>query len=361
MSELRMVRAQAPIRRFDIGQWTDCWFAKTGCTFNFAGWPGVQVLVKEKPALKKKRTHLSYPITVEENDLSVTIHVKDMDEIVEIDHCQQVEYDGRHDLLKAAVRRVGVNCGVEITINSAVPPACGVGTSAAVGVALVGALDLFNGGMRSRREIASLAQKLEIEELKIQCGIQDQYGSALGGAWGGGIFVMHEYPDNVEIRELPLHRIPDSTFWELSSRLVLAYAGSRNSSTFHDKVISNITAGEKKSLQSLNILRKQPWRMIEALVKRDFDEIADIMMTNWRAQQNLHKEIGSPILKEIEQVALKNGGKAVKANGAGNKGSMEILCEEGYESNVRRAVNKIEGVEIIQSSLTKRGLDVWEV
>lgn len=353
-----VIRATCPIRRFDIGQWTDCWFAGTGQTFNFAGWPGVHVTVFRKPVRRTKANHFGYPVTMEIPDKTITIHAKDLDATVHLEDCRMIEYDGHLDLLKAAVKRTNLE-GITAVIRSDMPPACGVGTSAAVSVALVGALSQLKGDKMSNRQIAALAQKLEIEELKIQCGIQDQYGCALGGAWGAGIFVMHEYPDNIEIVPLPLHLIPESTFLELNERLLLVYVGSRSSSAFHEKVIKNITAGDTKSLAALETLRNQPERMVEALVKADFHLVADVMMTNWQAQQDLHPDVGSPILKAVEKVVLKHGAMAVKANGAGGGGSMEILISPGHEADVRKAILGIEGAQVLESGLTRWGLRTW--
>ena len=61
------------------------------------------------------------------------------------------------------------------------PGGCSTGTSAAVSVALIGALDARTPGRMTPGEVAAKAHEVETVYLKLQCGIQDQIPSAYGG------------------------------------------------------------------------------------------------------------------------------------------------------------------------------------
>src|SRR5258706_12561969 len=119
---------------------------------------------------------------------------------------------------------------LEVTIHSEAPTGAGTGTSAAVTVALVGALDHLTPGRLTPHEVAYAAQKVETEVLGRQSGIQDQLGSAYGGI---NYIEMFDYP-NATVS--PLH-VENAAGWELERRLGLMSLGqSHDSSALHDHV-----------------------------------------------------------------------------------------------------------------------------
>ncbi len=69
---------------------------------------------------------------------------------------------------------------LEITIHSAMPAGASTGTSAAVCVALIGALDALTPGRMTSHEVAYCAHRIETERLRLQSGIQDQLCAAYG-------------------------------------------------------------------------------------------------------------------------------------------------------------------------------------
>ena len=119
----------------------------------------------------------------------------------------------------------------EVNLYSAAPAGCSTGTSAAITVALIGALDMLTPGQRTPHEIAALAHRVETEKLGLQCGIQDQ----LCSAYGGICFIeMFKYP----LASVSQITVPNSLWWELEHRLVLVYLGqSHSSSETHGQVI----------------------------------------------------------------------------------------------------------------------------
>jgi len=108
-----IVKAIAPARILDFGGWTDTWFAKHGRVLNFAVdlHAKVVIVTREKPG--------------------ASIVAQDYGEAIEILDPSQILYDGKHDLLKAALNVTEVD-GVDISVYSDVPPGCGTGSSATV-------------------------------------------------------------------------------------------------------------------------------------------------------------------------------------------------------------------------------------
>src|SRR5262249_58735024 len=111
------------------------------------------------------------------------------------------------------------------------PPASGLGSSAALGVAAIAALCAYQRRHWLPHEVARESQLVEVQELKLECGVQDQ----LAAAYGGVNFMEVEYP-NARVFPLPLS---PSLRCELEDRFVLVYTGkSHFSSGMHQKVIS---------------------------------------------------------------------------------------------------------------------------
>ena len=125
--------------------------------------------------------------------------------------------DGKLDLLKAALRMFPVQSTCTLTTRADAPPGSGLGTSGAMGVALVGLLARARHEQLSEREVAEHAYHLESNEVKNPGGRQDQYAAALGGVHR----LAFRDPD-VGIEPITLDPVFAA---ELERRIVLCYTG----------------------------------------------------------------------------------------------------------------------------------------
>ena len=121
-----------------------------------------------------------------------------------------------------------------MTVFSEAPPGASTGTSAAVTVALLGALDCLTPGRMSRRGVAYLAHAVETEVLGRQSGIQDQLCAAYGG-------INYIEVDGYPHARVSRVRVSPAARWELERRLSLIYLGKAHSSSdVHEKVIRDL-------------------------------------------------------------------------------------------------------------------------
>ena len=164
---LRIINSVAPIRICDNGGWTDTWFAEHGKIFNIGVYPYAEVQVEV------------YPLGSQEE--RIVIYAENYGERFAVRDGKN-GYD-RHPLLEAAIERMKVptDTSLKVTIYSEAPAGASTGTSAAVAVALVGALDHLTPSRMTPHEVAYTAQSIETDMLHLQCGIQDQLCSAYGG------------------------------------------------------------------------------------------------------------------------------------------------------------------------------------
>ncbi len=329
-----ITKAWAPNRILDFGGWTDTWFAESGCVLNFAVSLYAQAVVKTRVRP------------------GVSIIAEDFGEVVDIPAAGQALYDGKHDLLKAAVNVIGID-RVDVSVYSDVPAGCGTGSSAAVSVALLGALAFLADRHYTPHEVASLAHQLETKELGIESGVQDQIAAAVGGI---GFHTIDPYP---RVSSSPVRLRPEVA-WELESRLLLVYTGkSHLSSDVHRKVIGDYQAGRAGAVQAMETLRETPRLAAAALYRGDLEELAEVMNRNNAAQKSLHPEIATPQSNEIEEKARQAGGVGFKMNGAGGGGSLCILCATDRRREVETAV-KNAGYHLLPFHFDWQGLRVWK-
>jgi D-glycero-alpha-D-manno-heptose-7-phosphate kinase len=340
---LRIINSVAPIRICDNGGWTDTWFAGHGKVFNIGVYPYAEVQIEVFP--------------YEGEDNRIVINAENYGERYAL-HPERPGWD-RHPLLEAAIERMGVpdNMAFQVTIFSDAPAGASTGTSAAVTVALIGALDCLTPGRLTPHEVAYTAHSVETDMLHLQSGIQDQLCSAYGGI---NYIEMFRFP-HASVSQI---QVPNSIWWELERRLVLIYLGkSHSSSQVHEKVIRQLEDAGPDCPQ-LNDLRMMAERSRDALYAGDFVALGQAMIANTEAQGRLHPDLIGPEARRVIEIAREHGALGWKVNGAGGEGgSVTLLC--GSLSYAKRAMTReIEQENPLFRSipiyLSRYGLRVWE-
>jgi D-glycero-alpha-D-manno-heptose-7-phosphate kinase len=339
---ITIINSVAPIRVCDNGGWTDTWFAGHGRIFNIGVYPYAEVQLAVFPD--------------GEQEDRIVINAENYGERYAVD--PEKHWD-KHPLLEAAIEymRVPKNLSFEVTIYSEAPGGASTGTSAAVTVALIGALDSLTPGRMTPHEVALAAQRIETEMLHQQCGIQDQLCAAYGGI---NYIEMYLYP-HASVSPIV---VSNSIWWELERRLVLIYLGkSHQSSSVHEMVIRGLeNAGP--DCQQLQDLRGTAPRSRDAIYAGDFVALGAAMTDNTEAQRRLHPALISPEHQRVIDIAQEHGALGWKVNGAGGDGgSVAILC--GDVSQVKRAmIREIEQENVLFKNiplyLSRYGLRVWK-
>ena len=339
---IRVISSVAPIRIADFGGWTDTWFARHGKVLNIAVYPYAEVQVHVFPRGDR-------PL--------VEIHAENYGERYTLDNVGG-EYQ-RHPLLEAAFEYMGVpdDLALRVSIFSEAPAGCSTGTSAAVSVALIGALDQLSPGRLTAHEVARAAHRIETELLGQQCGVQDQLASAFGGI---NFIEIIDYPHSIVSPIL----LPNHLHWELERRLFLIFLGqSHSSSKVHEKVIRELEAAGPQAAK-LEALRGTPVQARDALYAGDFAALGRTMIANTEAQADLHPELVSPQHQAVIDVARAFGAFGWKVNGAGGDGgSVTVLGNR--DTSVKRAMvraieSTVAGTREIPIYLSRFGLRIWD-
>jgi D-glycero-alpha-D-manno-heptose-7-phosphate kinase len=338
---LRVVNSVAPIRICDNGGWTDTWFAGRGSIFNIGVTPCVEVQV------------VVYPRAARADQ--IVLHAENYGDRYAI--ALGGEYT-HHPLLEAAIEEAAPpdHYALEITVHSDMPAGASTGTSAAVAVALIGALDALSPGRMTAHEVAYAAHRVETERLGLQSGIQDQLCAAYGGL---SYIEMFSYP---HATVSPIE-VSETIWWELERRLILVFLGkTHTSSAIHEQVIAGLERAGSGAAP-LAALRRAAERSRDALYAGDFGAFGQAMIDNTEAQQSLHEELIGTEARELIELARMHGALGWKVNGAGGEGgSVTLLCGDSASAKraLLRAIPDINPLfQVIPIALRRRGLRVW--
>ncbi|HID56993.1 TPA: GHMP kinase [Candidatus Poribacteria bacterium] len=286
----------------------------------------------------------------EDNGISITS--SDFDEFIQVRDFRELEYNGSLDLIKAAIRKLNLTSGgMDIYVRCDAPPGSGLGTSAAIGVALIALLNEMYDLRLMRREIAELEYKVEVEELGIMGGKQDQYAAALGG------FNFLEFKgSHVEAHPLELK---GEVLWQLEKNLVLCYTGqSRLSGDTNRKMIEGYKRGVPEVVNSLRRIKEITIEIRDKLLKGDLEGFGELLMEEYRNRRNLAPEVVTPKIEELFEVALKNGATGGKICGAGGGGCVIFYCENDLEGKVKRKLEETGG-KVVEFNFSPSGVKVW--
>ena len=340
----RTLHATAPIRICDNGGWTDTWFARHGKVFNIAVRPVVSVRIEAFPGGTR--------------DARVVLHAENYRLRYAPDLAAAAW--GPHPLLEAAFREIPPPgaLDLDVTIRSDAPAGASTGTSAAVLVALLGALDRLAGGRRTPQEIAEAAHRVETVHLGQQSGVQDQLASAFGGV---NFIEITDYPNAIVtpiVLEAPIAA-------ELQRRLALIFLGRAHSSTsVHERVVRNLER-RGPDCPELDALRAAAERARDALAAGDLTALGAAMQANTAAQAGLHPELVHRDAWRVIEIARSRGAAGWKVNGAGGDGgSIALLSDDrpgATEAMVRAVIADNPALVQVPIAFSPEGLRVLEI
>jgi D-glycero-alpha-D-manno-heptose-7-phosphate kinase len=341
----RLVHARSPLRINDIGGWTDTWFAKEGWVLNMAVVPPIEVQIKvfENRECRQKR---------------VLLHTENYGESFWVN--PEKPSSSPHPFLQFIIARIPPPEHIKLEINlfSPVPAGISTGTSAAVCVALLGALSFLRNKEVILKDIVSTAHRVETEDLRQQSGIQDQ----ICAAYGGVCFIhMHRYPQ-ARVEKIAL----EPRVWEeLDRRVCLVYLGKPHlSSAIHEQVIGRLEKGGAE-WRTLERMKQLPVEAKTHLLDGDLEAFGRVMVENNECQRGLYRELVCPEADAVAAVARKHKASGWKVNGAGGRGgSMTILAnrDDGLKRKMLQEIVDLgKGIGPLPASLSFSGLEAWEV
>ncbi|HEV3255516.1 MAG TPA: hypothetical protein VG013_01425 [Gemmataceae bacterium] len=289
------------------------------------------------------------------DDQEICVHSLDFGLSVRYSAEDKLIYDGKLDLVKAAILNLGCkgSVGFDLYLHSDAPPGSGLGASSAMMVAIVGLLKELRHLPLTDYEIADLAYVLERKELGIDGGLQDQYAAVFGG------FNFIDFQaDRVVVNAL---KISPDVVNELQYNMLLCYTGTaRLSANIIQDQVRRYEHGEPGTMQSLRELKALATKMKNALLRRQLDEFGELLHQEWEHKKGLSNKISSAGLDRLYDLAREHGALGGKITGAGGGGYLLLYCRFDQKHKVAAKLKEV-GCTISDISWEPLGLQTWRV
>jgi mevalonate kinase len=296
---------------------------------SFALAPGKAILFGEHfilygcPALSIAINLYSKAFAEERRDSIIQVYSKNLNLIKEF---HKNSNDENLKSIKLAIDEVlkltNRDLGLTLTIESEIPPAAGLGSSAATAVSTIASTaELFNLNV-TKDKIIELAFSPEKFIHGKPSGI-DHTTSTFGG------IIYYE---------------PTSGFKKLDVTLdiqaLIAYSGIPKATKEQIiKVKEYLEKNEDRKKKILNDFKEIIFLAIEALKNKDLEMLGNLMNEN----QKLLKEIkvSNPILDKMIKTAVKNGALGAKITGAGGGGSIIALINSENKEKIFKKLQEV--------------------
>lgn len=340
-----MIRSKAPLRISFAGGGTDVPpfpTKKGGCVIN--------------STINK----YAYATLLEKKEKGVTVQSLDYDIVAKYKTDDDLQYDGKLDLVKAVLKRIDkeenthlIKENFKIFMHSDAPPGSGLGSSSTVVVSLLGVFKKWLNIPWTDYDIAKMAYQIERKDLGISGGWQDQYAATFGG------FNFIEFLGDRNIVN-PL-RIPSETINELEYRLLLCYTGeSRVSANIIDDQVKRLKNKKGKTPEALEKTKQISIKMKNLLLQNNLDEFGKTLHQAWQHKQKFSSKITLPHINKMYKTARSNGALGGKLLGAGGGGFLLIFCPFEKKYKIAEKLEK-KGGQIIDFNFEPKGNQTWEI
>jgi D-glycero-alpha-D-manno-heptose-7-phosphate kinase len=268
---------------------------------------------------------------------------------------EPVVFDGKLDLVKAAIRRLGGSAdqGYDLFLHSNAPPGSGLGSSSTMMVAMIGLLVERAGLRLTDYELAHLAYTTEREDLGIKGGLQDHYAAVFGG-----FNYVEFFGDHVVVNPL---RVKQDTINELEHNLLLCYTGvTRESRQIISDQTSRLISQESGTVDALRMQKRLAGEMKRALLRNECSHFGELLGHAWEHKKKMSPKITTPLIEEAYSVARQQGAIGGKVTGAGGGGYLLLYCDFRRKHRVAEALIEL-GATVNEFSFEPRGLMTWRV
>jgi D-glycero-alpha-D-manno-heptose-7-phosphate kinase len=333
----RLIRAKAPLRVSFAGGGTD--------VPPFPAREGGAVL-------SATINRYAYGALAPRDDGSIVVESLDFGVTVDYDASDSLAFDGRLDLVKAAIRKLGRG-GFDLFLHSNAPPGSGLGSSSSVMVTLIGLLKEYHRLPLTDYQIAELAFAVEREDLGIKGGLQDQYAATFGG-----FNYIEMNGSRVVVNPL---RIPHDVVHELEHNMLLAYTGrTRQSDHIIEDQTQRFEQGDEAALEGLRMQKRLASEMKDALLRREVNEFGRLLGAAWEFKKKMSPRISNPQIDELYEAARAQGALGGKVTGAGGGGYMLFFCPFHRKHKVADALTA-GGAAVDEFGFAHEGLTTWSI
>ena len=237
-----------------------------------------------------------------------------------------------HDLVRPALKLLGITRNVEIVSMADVPAGTGLGSSGTYLVCLLTALYELKRERVPTQALAEFACHVEIDLAGHPVGKQDQYLAAFGG------ITCLEIERDGRVQVTPAN-LCVTTAEELNSRVLLFFTGIRRSANdILQSQQQDTRSGDPTVVDSLHRTKELGFRVKEALEQGNLDQFGHLLHEHWENKKRRSSQISTDGMDRWYSVARDAGALGGKLIGAGGGGFFMVYCPNETKGSVREAL-----------------------
>jgi len=240
--------------------------------------------------------------------------------------------DVQHDLVRPALKLLGLNGSLEIVSMADVPAGTGLGSSGTYLVALLAALYELKREKVPTQGLSEMACHIEMDLAGHPVGKHDHYLAAFGG------ITCLEIGKDGRVKVSPLD-ISITTVEEFRNSVLLFYTGiTRPSSDILEAQKQDTERGDLTVLDSLHRTKELGYRIKEALERGDMESFGILLDEHWQNKKRRSGKISEPRIDHWYELAKDNGALGGKIMGAGGGGFFMFYCPSLHKARLRKAL-----------------------
>jgi D-glycero-alpha-D-manno-heptose-7-phosphate kinase len=228
----------------------------------------------------------------------------------------------KHNAIREVLKMFNIENYLEISSISDVPAGTGLGSSGTFLVGLINAIKSSQYKNLSRKELADLACKIEMEVLKQPSGKQDPYISSFGGLKvmninNSGKTIIEDLKISLDFRD------------QLENSFVAFFTGyTRMSKNILNEQEKKTKSRNKEMINNLKFVKDIASETINIFKKESLDDYAKIMNEHWIHKMKRSKDMSTAKINNLIEIGLKNGAMGAKLIGAGGGGFILFIAKD---------------------------------
>jgi D-glycero-alpha-D-manno-heptose-7-phosphate kinase len=245
-----------------------------------------------------------------------------------------------HKLVRAALDKVGIRGGIEITTVADIPSrGTGLGSSSTFAVGLLHALHAYCGRYATREQLATQACDIEINICGEPIGKQDQYAAAFGG------FNLLEFNADDTVVVSPVMCKP-ATVKAIEQQLLVLYTGiTRSSSTvLKEQSEELLVNAEKKS--AMNRMVRLCYQFLKEIQNNNLASFGEILHEGWMLKRSITDRVSTSEIDDWYKIARAHGAVGGKILGAGAGGFLALFAPQDRHAAICHALPRLRAIPI---------------
>jgi D-glycero-alpha-D-manno-heptose-7-phosphate kinase len=238
----------------------------------------------------------------------------------------------QHDLVRPALKLLGIGGSLEIASMADVPSGTGLGSSGTYLVALLTALYELKREKVPTQALAEQACDIEMNIAGHPAGKHDPYLAAFGG------FTCLDIDTDGRVKVSPLD-ISITAVEEFRSNVLLFYTGlTRSSSEILGDQRQDTERKDQAVIESLHRTKELGYQIKDALEQGDLERFGLLLDEHWQNKKRRSNKISDSKIDDWYELVKSCGGLGGKIMGAGGGGFFMFFCPNHCKGKIRKTL-----------------------